>query len=139
MPVRLVPGLADVMEGRAQRGEMREITMEDLLAREPMDVDEDACRATIAGRVVLITGAAGSIGAELTRRVFAYGPAALHLVDTNETGLHELRVELTQKAAERRRSSPGCAASPTARSWTTSSRRRGRRWSSTSPPTSTSA
>jgi FlaA1/EpsC-like NDP-sugar epimerase len=98
VPVRLVPGVADVMEGRAQRGELREITMEDLLEREPMDVDEDACRATIAGRVVLIVGAAGSIGAELTRRVFDYGPSALHLIDLNETGLHELRVEMNQKS-----------------------------------------
>ncbi|HLF80087.1 MAG TPA: nucleoside-diphosphate sugar epimerase/dehydratase [Dehalococcoidia bacterium] len=97
--VRLVPGLSDVMEGRAERGELREITVEDLLAREPMDVDEIACRGTIEGRVVLIIGAAGSIGSELTRRVFAYGPAALHLIDMNETGLHELRVELLQKAA----------------------------------------
>ena len=98
VPVRLVPDLQEVMEGRAHRGEMREITMEDLLAREPVDIDEAACRATIAGRVVLITGAAGSIGAELVRRVASVEPAALHLLDTNETGLHELRVELLQKA-----------------------------------------
>jgi len=98
VPVRLVPGLADVMEGRAQRGEMRELTVEDLLAREPMDVDEAECRRAIAGRVVLITGAAGSIGVELTRRVFELRPSALHLLDTNETGLHELRVEMVQKA-----------------------------------------
>jgi FlaA1/EpsC-like NDP-sugar epimerase len=63
-----------------------------------MDVDEVACREIIAGRVVLIIGAAGSIGAELTRRVFAYGPSALHLIDVNETGLHELRVEMNQKS-----------------------------------------
>jgi FlaA1/EpsC-like NDP-sugar epimerase len=98
VPVRLVPGATDVMEGRAHSGEMREITMEDLLAREPMDVDEEACRATVAGRVVLIVGAAGSIGTELTRRVFDYGPSALHLLDMNETGLHELRVEINQKS-----------------------------------------
>jgi FlaA1/EpsC-like NDP-sugar epimerase len=98
IPVRLVPGLADVMEGRAQRGEMREITVEDLLTREPMDVDDEACRSKIAGRVVLITGAAGSIGSELTRRVMDYGPSALHLIDSNETGLHELRVEMQQRA-----------------------------------------
>jgi FlaA1/EpsC-like NDP-sugar epimerase len=96
IPVRLVPGLGDVMEGRAQRGEMREITVEDLLAREPMDVNEEACRATIAGRVVLVIGAAGSIGVELTRRIFDFGPAAIHLLDMNETGLHELRTELNQ-------------------------------------------
>ena len=98
VPVRLVPPFSDVMEGRAQRGEMREITVEDLLAREPMDVDQDACRAAIAGRVVLITGAAGSIGSELTRRVMDYGPSALHLIDSNETGVHELRVEMVQRS-----------------------------------------
>ncbi len=99
VPVRLVPSLGEVMEGRAAHGEMREITIEDLLAREPMDVDTEACRAIIAGHVVLITGAAGSIGAELTRRVFEFGPSALHLLDVNETGLHELRVEMNQKSA----------------------------------------
>ena len=48
VPVRMVPSLADVVAGRAQRGELRELTMEDLLAREPLDVDEDACRAAIS-------------------------------------------------------------------------------------------
>ena len=98
VPVRLVPGLSEVMEGRAQRGELRDITMEDLLAREPLDVDETACQATIEGRVVLITGAAGAIGAELCRRIIAMKPAALHVLDTSETGLYELRLELLQKA-----------------------------------------
>jgi FlaA1/EpsC-like NDP-sugar epimerase len=100
VPVRLVPSLSEVMEGRAQSFELREITMEDLLAREPVDVDEVACQATIAGRVVMITGAAGSIGSELTRRVAALGPAAIHLLDINETGLHELRIELLPKAGD---------------------------------------
>jgi FlaA1/EpsC-like NDP-sugar epimerase len=99
IPVRIVPVLADVMEGRASRGEMREITMEDLLARETLGVDEAACRQVITGRVVLITGAAGSIGSELSRRIAALEPAALHLVDINETGLAELRNELRPKLA----------------------------------------
>ncbi len=98
VPIRLVPGLSEVMEGRAQRGEMREITMEDLLAREPADVDEVACQEAIEGRVVLITGAAGSIGSELSRLVLSFNPSALHLVDTNETALQELRIELNSKA-----------------------------------------
>ena len=102
VPVRLVPGLADVMEGRAQRVEMREITVEDLLAREALDVDDEACRRSVHGRVVLITGAAGSIGAELARRVLGLGPAVLHLLDTSETGLYELRLELQQKSAPSR-------------------------------------
>lgn len=94
------------MEGRAERGEMREITMEDLLAREPADVDEVACRETIEGRVVLITGAAGSIGGELSRLVLSFNPAALHLVDTNETALQELRLELNAIAP------PNCRIKP---------------------------
>ena len=98
VPVRLVPSLGEVMEGNAARGQMREITMEDLLARDPMGVDDEACRATITSHVVLITGAAGSIGAELSNRVLEYGPSALHLIDMNETGLHELRVALNQKS-----------------------------------------
>jgi FlaA1/EpsC-like NDP-sugar epimerase len=98
VPVRLVPGLADIMEGRAARGEMRELTMEDLLDREPIDISRDALRQAIEGRVVLITGAAGSIGTELSRMVALLKPAALHLLDTNETGLHELRLELLQRA-----------------------------------------
>ena len=106
VPIRLVPGLSDVMEGRAERGEMREITMEDLLAREPADVDQIACRETIEGHVVLITGAAGSIGSELSRLVLSFSPAALHLVDTNETALQELRVELNSKAP------PNCRIKP---------------------------
>ena len=94
--VRLVPSLAEVVAGKAQRGELRALTMEDLLARAPMDVDEDACRAAITGRVVMITGAAGSIGIELTRRIAGFNPAALHLVDTGETGLFELRGEIVR-------------------------------------------
>ena len=106
VPIRLVPGLSEIMEGRAERGEMREITMEDLLAREPADVDEAACRETIEGRVVLITGAAGSIGSELSRLVLSFNPAALHLIDTNETALQELRVELNANAP------PNCRIKP---------------------------
>jgi len=55
------------------------------------------CRAAISGRVVLITGASGSIGAELTRRVASFAPAALHLVDASETGLYELRGEIVRE------------------------------------------
>jgi FlaA1/EpsC-like NDP-sugar epimerase len=99
VPVRLVPSMRDVMEGRASRGEMREITMEDLLAREPLAVDQEACRRTVEGKVVMITGAAGSIGTEVARRVAAMNPAALHLLDINETGLYELRNELRLRAA----------------------------------------
>ncbi|HXH22434.1 MAG TPA: SDR family NAD(P)-dependent oxidoreductase [Dehalococcoidia bacterium] len=99
VPVRIVQGPSEVIQGRGRAGEMREITMEDVLARPPVEVDEEQCRQVIEGRAVLITGAAGSIGAELARKVAALNPAALHLLDINETGLYELRNELRQGAA----------------------------------------
>jgi FlaA1/EpsC-like NDP-sugar epimerase len=100
VPVRVVPSMADVVAGKAQRGELRELTMEDLLARAPLDIDEDACRAAIFGKVVLITGASGSIGAELTRRIASFAPAALHLVDASETGLYELRGDVMREGGD---------------------------------------
>jgi FlaA1/EpsC-like NDP-sugar epimerase len=94
VPVRIVQGPSEVIQGRGSVGEMREITMEDVLARPPVAVSEDQCRRVVEGRVVLITGAAGSIGGELARKVAAMNPAALHLLDINETALYELRSEL---------------------------------------------
>ncbi len=97
--VRIVPGVADAMEGRGHQGELRDITMEDLLAREPVGVNEQECSHAVKGKVVLVTGAAGSIGSELSRRILDLHPAAIHLLDTNETALHELRLDLLQKAS----------------------------------------
>ena len=97
VPVRLVPSMTEVMEGRATRGELREVTMADLLDREAVGIDEAACRRVVEGKVVLVTGAAGSIGVEVARRVAGMGPAALHLLDINETALYELRNELRLK------------------------------------------
>ena len=100
VPVRIVPGLEDIVSGKAKAGEMREITIEDLIERDPVDIDKQGCKELIAGRSVLITGAAGSIGSELARRLLSFEPASLHLFDANEGGLHELRVELSQRSED---------------------------------------
>ncbi len=68
----------------------RAIEIEELLTRPIVRLDVEACAPVLAGKRVLITGAAGSIGAELTRQVVAVGPASVVAVDTNETGLYEL-------------------------------------------------
>ena len=99
-PVRIVPGMDAIVSGKAKASELREVTIEDLIERDPVDIDVEGCRQLIAGRSVLITGAAGSIGAELARRVLSFGPASLHLLDANEGGLHELRVELNQRSED---------------------------------------
>ena len=94
VPVRTVPGLPETISGRANVAQLREVTLEDLLSRDPISIDYAECAEYIQGKVVLITGAAGSIGSELARQVLTFGPASLHLLDNNETGLHDLSLEL---------------------------------------------
>lgn len=96
VPVHIVPGVPEMVGGRVRVGEPREVTTDDLVARDPVEVDLEACRRALQGRSVLITGAAGSIGSELARRVLDFGPSAVHLFDASEGGLHELRVRLMQ-------------------------------------------
>jgi len=100
VPVRIVPGVPEMVSGRARVGELREVTTDDLVARDPVEVDVEACRQALQGRSVLITGAAGSIGAELARRVLDFEPSAIHLFDASEGGLHELRLRLMQLTQE---------------------------------------
>lgn len=70
--------------------QLHEIDIEDLLPREVVTVDTDAIANMLAGRCVLITGAAGAIGSELTNQIATYGPSQLVLVDQAETPLHDL-------------------------------------------------
>jgi FlaA1/EpsC-like NDP-sugar epimerase len=100
VPVRIVPGVPEMVSGRPRVSELREVTTDDLVARDPVEVDLEACRQALQGRSVLITGAAGSIGAELARRVLDFEPSAIHLFDASEGGLHELRLRLMQLTQE---------------------------------------
>ncbi len=97
IPVRMVPGVESWIGG-SHADALREITFEDLLGREPVSVDYEACAKSVRDRVILVTGAAGSIGSELCRQVLAFGPRELHLVDNNETGLFELASDLADLA-----------------------------------------
>jgi FlaA1/EpsC-like NDP-sugar epimerase len=94
VPVRVVPGLREAVRDHPGGAHLRELTVEDLLGRESIDVDFSLCRESLHDRTILITGAAGSIGSELARQVVAFGPSALHLLDNNESGLHDLQQEL---------------------------------------------
>jgi FlaA1/EpsC-like NDP-sugar epimerase len=75
--VRTLPGLMDLAHGRVHASDVRELTIEDLLSRDPVEPEEDVIRAKIEGRVVLVTGAGGSIGSEVCRQIVAAGPARL--------------------------------------------------------------
>ncbi len=93
VPVRMVPGVDNWVLGRAH-DTLRDITLDDLLGREPVEVDYNACSQSVKDKVVLVTGAAGSIGSELSRQALAFRPLELHLVDNNESGLYDLSLEL---------------------------------------------
>jgi FlaA1/EpsC-like NDP-sugar epimerase len=92
VPVRIVPGVNDWVLGGGDT--LREITLDDLLGREPVQVDYAACRQSVKDRVVMVTGAAGSIGSELCRQVLSFQPRELHLIDNNESGLYDLLTEI---------------------------------------------
>lgn len=92
--VQNVPGLAEIIEGRATVDALREVTIEDLLRRDEVHLDNSAVAGHFRGKTVLVTGAAGSIGSELCRQLLPFGPARLVGLDTNETGLFDLEHEL---------------------------------------------
>ncbi|MEP7215185.1 MAG: nucleoside-diphosphate sugar epimerase/dehydratase [Anaerolineaceae bacterium] len=101
VPVRIVPGVDNWVLGRPGQGDaLRELTLEDLLGREPVQVDYEACRHSVRDKVVLVTGAAGSIGSELCRQVLTFSPRELHLLDNNESGLYDLSLELVGVSPE---------------------------------------
>lgn len=72
--------------------EMRRVEPEDLLPRDKIEIDMEAAAEMISGKVVLITGAAGSIGSEIVRQVASYAPARLVLIDQAETPMHDIRL-----------------------------------------------
>ena len=97
--VRTVPGVPEMVHAGAS-GRLREITVDDLLGREEVEVDEVRCAEAVRDKTVLITGAAGYLGQELARQLLTFRPAVLHLLDTNETGLYDLQRDLAAEGAE---------------------------------------
>jgi FlaA1/EpsC-like NDP-sugar epimerase len=89
----LVPHVDEITEGRFHL-KLRDITIDDLLRREPNQLDLNEIRTMIADRVVLITGAAGSIGSEVCRQLLELGPRKLVFLDQSEFGIFQLEQEL---------------------------------------------
>ncbi|MBV8730681.1 MAG: polysaccharide biosynthesis protein [Acidobacteriia bacterium] len=94
IPCRTIPGLGELLTGKVLSAQIRDISLEDLLGREPVQLDETGVRAAISGRVVMVTGAAGSIGSELCRQVARFGPGRLILFDQAESDLFKIDMEL---------------------------------------------
>ncbi|MGI8479513.1 MAG: polysaccharide biosynthesis protein, partial [Gaiellaceae bacterium] len=98
VPVNTLPGLPELITGDLNlTGQIRPVEVEDLLGREPVDVDIDSIAGYLTGEVVLVTGAGGSIGSELCRQIARVGPTRLVLVDNGEPGLFEIERELVDE------------------------------------------
>ncbi len=91
---RTVPGLPELIDGRVQVSQIREVDIEDLLGREPVTLDTQAIGEYLRGRRVLVTGAGGSIGAEMCRQIARFGPARLILLERAENNLFFIEREL---------------------------------------------
>lgn len=91
------PPLSEWTGQTLEHAQIKEIQIEDLLQRDPIDIDIRKVASTLEGKRVLITGAAGSIGSEIMRQVVSFNPYKLILVDQAETPLHDIRLELQDK------------------------------------------
>ena len=100
---RTVPEMAELIAGRITLQQVREVSLTDLLGRIPVDLDLESVREHIRDRVVMVTGAAGSIGSELCRQIRTYKPKLLLCLDRNETGIFHLQRQLAQGDGDERR------------------------------------
>jgi FlaA1/EpsC-like NDP-sugar epimerase len=96
--VRIVPGIGQLITGEVRVSDLRPVEIEDLLRREPVITDMAAVRSFAEGKVVLVTGAGGSIGSELCRQIAALAPAALIALDHSENLIFEIQNELKKRA-----------------------------------------
>jgi len=92
--VRIIPELYEIIEGRVEISRIRDVEIEDLLGREPVQLDNESISRELAGKTVMVTGAGGSIGSELARQVQRFGPAHLLLVERAEFALFDIDSEL---------------------------------------------
>ncbi len=98
--LRILPGMYQLITGDVSVSQLREVQIEDLLGRDPIEVNVDQIIGYVWKKAVLVTGAGGSIGSELCRQIAEHGPRMLILFDIYENGVYELQQELKMKYPE---------------------------------------
>jgi FlaA1/EpsC-like NDP-sugar epimerase len=94
---KILPGLFELIDGRVSVSQLREVSLEDLLGREPVDLDSSSIAQYIEGKRVLVTGAGGSIGSELCRQIMRFQPEELILLGRGENSIFTIHQELTRR------------------------------------------
>jgi FlaA1/EpsC-like NDP-sugar epimerase len=97
--VRTLPSVNDLAQGKVSISDLRELDIDDLLGREPVAPSHILLAKSIVGKVVLVTGAGGSIGSELCRQILAVAPAKLLLIEQSEFALYAIHQELEDRLA----------------------------------------
>jgi FlaA1/EpsC-like NDP-sugar epimerase len=98
LQVRVLPPVSELLDGRVGEGDIRVLTEADLLGRREIDTDIAAIAGFLTGRRVLVTGAGGSIGSELCRQVARFEPAALAMLDRDESALQAVQLSIEGRA-----------------------------------------
>jgi FlaA1/EpsC-like NDP-sugar epimerase len=94
LPVKIIPGIHEILEGRVRLSQLRNVTIEDLLGREIVQLDMDSLSRFISNKCVVVTGAGGSIGSELCRLALRFRPKRLILIEQAENALFQIHSEL---------------------------------------------
>lgn len=97
--IKTIPGMSEIISGKAKISELRTVSAEDLLGRDPVAPDPELLGKNINGRVVMVTGAGGSIGSELCRQILTQNPTLLLLYEVSEFALYTIEAELSATAA----------------------------------------
>ncbi|MFR1445947.1 polysaccharide biosynthesis protein, partial [Acinetobacter baumannii] len=90
----ILPGLFELINGHVSINQLREVSLEDLLGREPVKLDNTSIANYIEGRSVLVTGAGGSIGSELCRQIMRFQPRRLIILGKGENSIFSIQQEL---------------------------------------------
>jgi len=97
IPCKVVPAMGEILKGRISMSQLRPVRVEDLLRREPVALDVALIKEFISGKVIMVTGAGGSIGSELCRQILGFSPAKLLLFERAENSLFEINVDLREE------------------------------------------
>jgi len=95
--VMTVPAIGDIVSGKVSVSALRKVELDDLLGRDPVQLDEVGLRAFLEGRTILVTGAGGSIGSELCRQIARFAPARMVLVENSEFALYSIEQEFRDR------------------------------------------